>query len=149
MKINNLLVIAFILILNACQKKENIDIAVYKDGNSINTFSGIFYTTKYGGINYFIPNDNQREKFFSIDNIDSISILVGKQKYISKPLINRAFSREKNNSDFSFYVDEKEHKVVINAIDDMDTFLLFSEKTNMEKLKENGTIKATYLESIK
>lgn len=107
MKINNLIVIAFILILNACQKKDNIDIAVYKDGNSINNFSGIFYTTKYGGINYFIPDDNQREKFFSIDNIDSISILVGRQKYISKPLINRTFSREKNNSDFSFMLMRK------------------------------------------
>lgn len=149
MKTKNILILALFLILNACQNKDNIEIVVYNSGNDIKTFSGIFYTTKYGGLNYFIPNETERKHLFNVANVDSISFVVNSHKYISKPLIHKPFSRQKNNSDFNFYVNEKESKILVDTVDNMATFLIFSEKTNLEKLKDTDVIKAIYLENVK
>lgn len=138
--------VLFILSFNSCQKKGSIISKVYKKDNAIEIFYGDFYTTKYGGLNYYIPNKKERELFFKINNIDSIVFFVDDNQYISKPLVFKPFSREKNNSDFSFFINEKQYKILIDTINtDLETMLIFSEKTDVEKLKDIGVIRATFI----
>lgn len=144
--IRPLILVSFILSFNSCQKKGGIISKVYKKDNTIEVFNGDFYTTKYGGLNYHIPNKKERELFFSNNNIDSIIFFIGKNEYISKPLVFKAFSREKNNSDFSFYINDKEHTIRVDTISTgLETMLIFSERTDVEKLKKIGTIKTIFI----
>lgn len=133
------------LSLNSCQREENIDAIAYKEGKNINTFSGLFYTTKYGGLNYYIPNSEKRNALFEIKNIDSIVFAINSQNYTAKSLVRKSFSRERNDSDFSFDIDGENHKIIPDLIENMNTLLLYSEKTNMEKMKKEGMIKTIFI----
>lgn len=133
-------------IFSSCKNEDNIEVLVFKNGSKIDSYLGSIYTTKYGGVNYFISNDPERERFFKTDSIDSLIIKINNKKYVSKPLIRKAFSRERNDSDFSFDINETEYRVIPDTITKMKTLLLFSERTNLEKLKEQGKIQAKFIE---
>jgi len=133
------------LSLISCQNEDNIIAEVYKD-NNISTYNGLLYTTKYGGLNYYIPKQQQRESLFKIKNIDSIVFKIGSKKYVAKSLIGKSFSKKRNNSDFSFYTNRKDFKIDIDTIGDLQTLLLISEKTDMELLKQKGIIKSEFIE---
>ncbi|NDJ00137.1 hypothetical protein GWA97_13695 [Flavobacterium sp. LaA7.5] len=143
---NNKLYILIFLIFVACQKEGDVKTEVYKEGNCISSNYGFFYTTKYGGLNYYIPDDKDRENLFGIKNIDSIVFTINSKKYIAKPLVSKPYSRERNNSDFSFSINKEDYKIIVDTIDNLHTLLIFSEKTNMEDLKEKGIIKSEYVE---
>jgi len=131
----------------SCQKDQNIIATVYKKGFDDKEFKGTFYSTKYGGLNYYISNEDDRNDLFKMQDIDSIIFNINKNNYTAKPLIRKSFSREINNSDFSFTINEKEHKIISDTIgSNLITFLIFSEKTNMEKLKDDSVIKYIFID---
>ena len=45
----------------------------------------------------------------------------------------------------SFFVDKQDSRIIIDTIDGLHTILLFSEKTDMEVLKEKGIIKVEHI----
>lgn len=59
------LYILIIFICFSCQNEEKIKARVYKKDNVVNDFYGSFYSTKYGGLNYYISNENENEKNIS------------------------------------------------------------------------------------
>lgn len=130
----------------SCQKSQDIKVFIYVRGSQVKEFNGSFYSTKYGGLNYYISDENKRNELFKIQNIDSIIFLVNGKSYNAEPLIMKSFSRERNKSDFSFSIDKKEHKIIVDSINNMSTLSIFSEKTNMEELKNKKIIKFTYIE---
>lgn len=131
----------------SCHKNQIIKAFVYKKDSNFKEFTGFFYSTKYGGLNYYISNEDDRNDLLKMESIDSIVFVINKKKYISKPLIDDEFSRERNNSDFSFFISQKEHKIISDTIgSNLITFLLFSEKTNMEKLKDDAVIKYIFID---
>lgn len=131
----------------SCQKDQNITATVYKKGFNDKEFKGTFYSTKYGGLNYYISNEDDRNDLLKMESIDSIMFDINKKIYISKPLIDYKFSRERNDSDFSFFISQKEHKIISDTIgSNLITFLIFSEKTNMEKLKDDSVIKYIFID---
>lgn len=130
----------------SCQKSQDIKAFIYKRSSQVKEFNGSFYSTKYGGLNYYISDENERNELFKIQNIDSIVFLINGKKYNAEPLVMKSFSRERNKSDFSFSIDEKEHKIIIDSINNMATLSIFSEKTDMEELKNKKIIKFTYIE---
>ena len=136
------IIIIFILTLCyiSCQKNKSVKTHIYKNGLKVHESQGTFYSTKYGGLNYYISNEKERNTFFNIQNIDSINFVINDIKYNSEPLIMRAFSRERNDSDFSFSIDKNEHKIIIDTINNMNTISIFSEKTDIERLKKDGKI---------
>jgi hypothetical protein len=138
--------IFIILTLLSCEDKNDVELIVFKDGVKVDSYLGSIYTTKYGGINYFIENDLKRKRLFEMERIDSLIIIFNGKRYTSKPLVRKAFSRERNDSDFSFDIDENKHKIIPDTIAKMETLLLFSEKTNMEKMKKNSTINAKFID---
>jgi hypothetical protein len=142
-KIKNKIVFFLILsfCLSSCQKSQEIKTIIYKKGFKIKEFDGSFYSTKYGGLNYYVSDENKREELFKIQNIDSIVLKINNNDYISKPIIDKPYSRVINNSDFSFFISEKEHKIVVDTISNMNTILFFSAKKDMEKMKDKGEIK--------
>jgi hypothetical protein len=143
--LNSFLLAFIFLVFNSCEEKGNIRAKVYTKGKLSNEFYGVFYTTDYGGLNYHVPNKEQQTMLFNAGNIDSIIFTIDRIEYISKPLARKSFSREQNKSDFSFFINSKTHKIVVDTIGDLQTMLLFSEKTDIEKLKDNGIIKATLI----
>lgn len=142
--------VAFFLMLSlsifSCQKSQEINAVVYKRGSKIKEFNGSFYSTKYGGLNYYISNENDRNELFNIQNIDSIMFIINGKSYSAEPLIRKPFSRERNNSDFSFSVDKKYHKIIVDTINNIYTLSIFSEKTDMEEMKNNKVIEFKYVE---
>jgi len=138
-----------ILSLISCENKEQINTIVYKKGNVVDEFYGTFFYTKYGGLNYYISNKNERNDFFDIKDIDSIILMIDNKKYMCKSIVSKPYSRVINNSDFSFSISEKTHSAIVDKINNMETLLFFSAKTDLEKLKDDGIIKATYLENVK
>lgn len=144
MKANSIyLFLVFLLI--ACQKEGDISAEVYRN-NKVAQYKGLFYTTKYGGLNYYIPEDQQRDKIFEYKDIDSIIFIVDSKRFVAKSLKRKKYSRERNNSDFSFFVDKETNKIVADTVSGLKTILLFSEKTDMELLKENGSIKSELID---
>lgn len=142
--------IVFFLILSlcffSCQKSEEIKAVVYKNGSVIKEFNGSFYSTKYGGLNYYISDVKEREELFKIQNIDSIVLNIDNNNYISKPIIDEPYSRVINKSDFSFSIKEKDHKPVVDEIDSKETLSFYSAKTDMEEMKDEGKIKFTLID---
>lgn len=134
-----------IFLLIACKKEGNINTEVYEN-NEVAQYKGLLYTTKYGGLNYYIPEQKQRDKIFESKNIDSIIFTINDKKFIAKSLKRKKYSRERNNSDFSFFVDKETNKIVADTVSGLKTILLFSERTDMEVLKENGSIKSEFIE---
>jgi hypothetical protein len=134
-----------IFLLIACKKEGNINAEVYEN-NEVAQYKGLLYTTKYGGLNYYIPEQKQRGKIFESKNIDSIIFTINDKKFIAKSLKRKKYSRERNNSDFSFFVDKETNKIVADTVSGLKTILLFSERTDMELLKENGSIKSEFIE---
>lgn len=127
------------------QKSREISATVYKGGKKINDFKGSFYSTKSGGLNYYISNENNRNQLFNIQDIDSIIFLINEKKYTAEPLVRESFSRERNDSDFSFSINKESHKIIVDEIDKMNTLSIFSEKTDMEELKEKKVIEFTFV----
>lgn len=76
--IRPLILVLFILSFNSCQKKGGITSKVYKKDNTIEIFNGDFYTTKYGGLNYHIPNKKERELFLVITILIALYFLLEK-----------------------------------------------------------------------
>ncbi len=142
---NKILFLVFILFITSCGKKDEVKAEVYKNKRVIN-YDGILYTTKRGGLNFFISDRNEREELFNIKNIDSIVFIINKNRYTAKPLVLSAFSRERNNSDFSFYIKKVDNKIFIDSIGTLSTLNIFSEKRDMEVLKEKGEINCKFLE---
>lgn len=140
-----LMSIMIVFVLASCKKEETIQTKVYKKGTIIGDFYGTFYTTKYGGLNYYISDESKRSELFNLSNIDSIIFFIDKKQYSAKPLVRKAYSREKNNSDFSFSVDREKYKIIGDTINKMCTLTIFSEKTDMEKMKDEGKIKFTFI----
>ncbi|RZJ75229.1 MAG: hypothetical protein EOO45_06255 [Flavobacterium sp.] len=138
-------ILILLLLLTACKEKDNISAEVYKN-KSVVKYSGHLYTTEYGGLNYYVPDTKKRDELFSFKLIDSIVFNINCKRYIAKPLECKAYSRERNNSDFSFFVDKEDNHIVIDTIDGLHTILLFSEKTDMEILKENAVIKSEFID---
>ncbi len=140
-----LMSIMILFVLASCKKEETIQTKVYKKGAIIRNFYGTFYTTKYGGLNYYISDESKRNELFNLSNIDSVIFFINKKQYSAKPLVRKAYSREKNNSDFSFSVDREKYKIIVDTIDNMSTLSIFSEKIDMEKMKDDGVIKCTFV----
>lgn len=140
------LLIVLVFFLFSCQKDSEVIAKVYKEGKNIDLFYGEFYSTKHGGLNYFINNNEQRSTFFNLSDIDSISLNINGKEYTSKPIIDIPFSREINESDFNFFVDEKEHKIVVDTVKDMSTVLFFTSRTSVKKLKEMKLIEFTMID---
>lgn len=130
----------------SCQKKHKTEINVYKGGEKIKEYTGSFYTTKYGGLNYYIDDQTLQNELFSITNIDSILVKINNRYYVSYPYINKAFSRQINDSDFSFPVDERKHKILIDTINKMNTLMIYSAKTDIEEMKDKKEIKFTFID---
>lgn len=133
------------LCLISCQKSQEIKAVGYKKGSVTKEFNGSFYSTKYGGLNYYISDEKERESLFKTQNIDSIVLIINKRSYTATPLVRKAYSREISSSDFSFFVNEKERKIIVDTINGMNTILLFSAKTDMEKMKDEKIIKFTLI----
>lgn len=134
----NLLYIILIFFVSCTN--ENIDIEIYHNKSKTN-YTGEFYTTEYGGLNYYIKNDSARDNFFKIKGSDSIVININNHKYIAKPLVEKPYSRERNNSDFSYYIGGHDSIIIADSIGNLKTLLLFSEGTDMENLKEEGVFR--------
>lgn len=145
MQIKKILVLGILLSFISCENKKDIKTVVYKKGKVINEFYGTFFSTKYGGLNYYISNESERNRLFSIEDIDSIVIKINSKSYTCKSIVDEPYSRVINNSDFSFSIDEKEHKVIVDKLENMETLLFYSAKTNMEKLKDEGFINYTFI----
>lgn len=135
-----------LLALTACKKKGDINAKIYSN-NKAEDLYGTFYTTEFGGLNYYITNEEQRDAVFSMNNIDSLVFYFNDENYVAKPLLRQSFSRDRSNSDFSFFIDKESHKIVVDTVKDLKTILLFSEKTDLEKLKEEQKIKFNPIES--
>lgn len=142
---NKILFLLFIFLITSCEQEDEIKAEVYKNNKVIN-YDGIFYTTKRGGLNFFISDRNERKALFDIKNIDSIVFIINKNRYTAQPLVLSAFSRERNNSDFSFYIKKADNKIFIDSIGTMSTLNIFSEKKDVEALKEKGEINFKFLE---
>jgi len=134
------------ILFASCNGKKDIKAVVYKNGKVFHEFYGTFFSTKYGGLNYYIPDEDMRKFLFNIENIDSIVFNINEKNYTSKPLISKAFSRERNDSDFSFFVNEKQQKIKVDTIDRISTLLIFSEKKDMEEMKDRKEIKFTMID---
>lgn len=147
-KTKNKIVLSLMLSLCffSCHESQDIKAIIYIEGSVIKEFKGVFYATKYGGLNYYISNENERNEFLKLQNIDSIALNINGNNYICKPIIDKPYSRTINNSDFSFFINEKEHKIIVDTINNMNTILFFSAKTNMEKLKDKKIIKFTLID---
>lgn len=143
--LNKKLLLLFTFCFFSCKQEEKVKSTVFKDGKKTE-FYGNFYSTKYGGLNYYISDEDDREFLLNIRNIDSIVFVINKKEYTSKPLVSKAFSRERNNSDFSFLVNEREHKIKVDTINKMCTLVIFSEKTDMEEMKDKNKIKFTMID---
>ena len=138
---NKLVTILCILIFSiACNQEKNINAKIYSDKRP-EDLHGTFYATEYGGLNYYITDEQQRESVLSMKNIDSIVFYFNHKNYVALPLVRQSFSRDCNNSDFSFFIDKEDHMIVTDTINGLNTILLFSEKTNIEKLKEDHRVK--------
>lgn len=146
MQIKKILFLGILLSFISCENKKDIKTVVYKNGKVINEFYGTFFSTKYGGLNYYISNKSERNQLFSIEDIDSIIIKMNSKSYICKSIVDEPYSRVINNSDFSFSIDEKEHKVIVDKLENMETLLFYSAKTNMEELKELGLIEFDFID---
>lgn len=137
---NRIFYVLVLYVFFSCGKETALNkVVVYYENHKNDEFYGTFLTTKYGGLNYYIVDKNERDKFFDIKNIDSIVIYIDKKKYIAEPLLKQKFSREIGKSDFNFFT--YNNRVVIDTISKMNTLLIFSAKTDIEKLKENNVIK--------
>jgi len=124
----------------SCQNKEEIKATLYKEGVIVNTFYGSFHSTKHGGLNYYISDDNERNQLFKINNIDSIVLKIDHKDYVCKAIVDKPYSRVINNSDFSFSISREQYVPVIDRIDDKETLLFYSAKTDLEKLKEERKV---------
>lgn len=145
MRTNKIYLLLIVLPI-ACQKNiDAIDAVVYEQ-NKVTGYSGNLYTTKYGGLNYYVSENEQREKLFESNKVDSIIFNINNKKYVAKPIKRKNYSSERNNSDFSFFIDKSTNKIVADTVREMNTILLFSERTDMEVLKENGVIKSELVE---
>lgn len=144
--LNKKLILLFAFVFFSCQKEEEVKAIVYKKGIVVNTFYGRFYSTKRGGLNYYIPNQKERSKIFNLKDIDSISFNIDKQHYVTEPIIDVSYTRQINNSDFSFFIDKEGHRIIVDTIDDKATFLLFSSKKDVKELKEKKIIKFTMID---
>lgn len=142
-----MLLLAISLLFFSCNDKKDTKATVYKNGKVINEFYGGFFSTKYGGLNYYISKKEDRNDLFNIKDIDSIVFEINNKLYSAEPLIMKSFSRERNDSDFSFSISEKEHKIIIDTINKMNTLSIFSERTNLEELKDKIVIEYTFLEN--
>ena len=129
-----------LLALTACGEKGEINAKIYSD-NRAEDLHGTFYATEYGGLNYYITDEHQRESVLSMNNIDSIIFSFNDRTYVAEPLIRQSFSRKRNNSDISFFINKTDNKIIVDTVNNMKTILLFSEKTDIEKLKENHRVK--------
>ncbi|MPT33559.1 MAG: hypothetical protein E2604_00355 [Flavobacterium sp.] len=138
---NKLVIILCILIfLVSCNQEKNINAKIYSNNRAEDLY-GTFYATKYGGLNYYITDEQQRESVLSMNNIDSIVFSFNDRVYVAEPLIRQSFSRERNNSDISFFINKTDNKIIVDTVNNMKTILLFSEKTDIEKLKDNHKVK--------
>lgn len=144
MILKNLIVLVVFSLLFSCNENDNVVIKIYKN-DEINNFSGCFYTTKYGGLNFYVSDSNNRDDFFKSKEVDSVLILVDNKQYTAKPLIRKGFSRDRNDSDFSFNISESELKIIPDTIEGKATLQFFSERTDMEKLKNEEIIKAKFI----
>lgn len=140
------LILPLFLVILSCKNDNSVQIDAYKNGRKTE-FSGMFYTTEYGGLNYYIPNDEQRKILFNLSNIDSLMFKNGEVIYSCLPLLRKSFSRERNNSDFSFFINPDTHKIVPDTVGNLETILIFAEKTDLEKLKEEKKINFTVLDN--
>lgn len=129
----------------SCGKEKSINAKVYKRGEIIGNYEGTFYSTKLGGLNYYISDINKRKQLFDHSKIDSIAFFIKDKKYSAKPLVRKAYSRERNNSDFSFFVNRDNYKINVVEVNKMPTLSLFSEKTDLEELKAKRLIDYTFL----
>lgn len=146
MRIKEALFLAIFISFLSCDDKKDVKAVIYKKDKVSHEFYGVFFSTKYGGLNYYISDEGMRKSLFNIKNIDSIVFTINEKNYTSKPLISKAFSRERNDSDFSFLVNEKEHKIKVDTINSMCTLVIFSEKTDMEEMKDRKEIKFTMMD---
>lgn len=145
MVISKSIYLLFAILLISCQEKHNIPARVYIKQN-ITEYNGYLYTTKYGGLNYYIPDTQQREELTRMKNIDSISFNIDNNQYMAMPLPRKPYSRERNNSDFSFFVNGQDNSIIIDTVGNLQTVLLFSENTDIEMLKEKGDIKFEFID---
>ncbi|MFC7773982.1 hypothetical protein [Flavobacterium sp. GCM10027622] len=141
MQIKKVLFLGVLLSFIACESKKDIKTVVYKKGKVTNKFYGTFFSTKYGGLNYYISNEDERNKLFEIQDIDSIVLTINNKNYTCKSIVSKPYSRVINKSDFSFSINEKEHKPIVDEIDNKKTLLFYSAKTDMEEMKDSGIIK--------
>lgn len=132
----------------SCQNKEEIKATVYKKGKVSHEFYGAFFSTKYGGLNYYVSDENERNQLFNITNIDSIVLKINNENYICKPIVDEHYSRVINNSDFSFSISRQQQKPVVDRIDNKETLLFYSAKTDLEKLKDDGVIGFIHVEDF-
>ena len=146
MRKNRILFLIVTLVFFSCKKDRNITSKVYKEGVIIGNYDGTFYSTKYGGLNYYISDENERNQLFNLSKIDSVIFLINGNQYSAKPLVRKPYSRERNNSDFSFSVNRENFKIIIDTVNQMNTLTIFSEKTDMEELKNKKVIEYIFLE---
>jgi hypothetical protein len=132
----------------SCDKKEEIKAVVYsKDKNSV--YTGCFYTTKYGGLNFFVYDKRKRNELLETHSIDSIYIYVNDDKYTAKPAFFDTWSSKRNNSDFNFGYDKRKNELSIEMIDNKQTLVIIAEQTDLEKLKKEGKIPFLYVKQEK
>lgn len=143
---NTMLFLGLSLCLFSCQKSQDIKVFIYKKGSKNREVNGSFYYTKYGGLNYYIFDENESAELFKTQNIDSVILVMNNCNYTATPLKSKAFSREISTSDFSFFISGKEHKIVVDTINGMKTMLLFSAKKNIEEMKDKKLVKFTLME---
>lgn len=129
-----------LLALTACEQRGEIIAKIY-NGNKTEDLQGNFYATELGGLNYYITDDHQRESVLSMSSVDSIVFYFNNKNYVAEPLVSQSFSRERNKSDFSFFINKTDNKIVVDTVNNLNTILLFSEKTDVEKLKEDHKVK--------
>lgn len=146
MQINKMLFLAISLLFFSCNDKKETKAIIYKNGNVIKEFYGVFFSTKYGGLNYYVSEKKYRNDLINIKDIDSIVFEINNKLYTAEPLIMKSFSRERNDSDFSFSITEKEHNIIVDKIKNMETISIFSERTDLEELKDKKIIEYTFLE---
>lgn len=145
MEKNRILLLVITLIFFSCEKEKSINAKVYKEGAVIGNYDGTFYSTKSGGLSYYIKNEDERSQLFNLSKIDSIIFLINEKKYSAKPIVRMAYSRERNNSDFSFSVNSESYKIIVDEVNQMNTITIFSEKTDMEELKDKKLIDFSFV----
>ncbi len=138
---SNMLIFAASLLMVSCDKADKTNSTIYLKGGGTENLKGDFYATEYGGLNYYVTNKADRDKLLSETDIDRIELNFNGKKYFAKPLIKRAYSRERNGSDFSFFIKPDSRQIVADTVNKMETILFISEKTDLEKMKKNGVIK--------